>query len=142
MSQTLRVTTYEADKQGFWTDRIADEFAVPFEVVQLKTGPKGDEMWFVGADGREVCAVDIDGDSLRTGPDAEDEHTPTGPVSLHRRVATLIQRYGLAAVEATVAFQGEVLDDQANSDPELAARVRQTIDQANGPERGRDRRTA
>ena len=67
-----------------------------------------------------------------------DEHTPTGPVSLHHKLARLIERYGIDAVEATFDYQAEVLDDQAGSSPELAARVRQSIDQANGPERGRD----
>jgi hypothetical protein len=59
MAETLKVTIYDEDERGFWImDSTADQFVVPFEVVEIKTS-KGGEIVFVGADGREVNAIDI-----------------------------------------------------------------------------------
>ena len=117
-AKTVKVTAYQTTDRGFWTDTIADEFEVPFEVVQIKTGTGGyDEIVFVAADGREVNAIDIQAESLRAGPDDQDPRTPTGPEALHRRVAALMRQYGIADVEATAAFQAEVMAHQAMTHP-------------------------
>jgi hypothetical protein len=62
MAQSLKVTVFREGDGGAWLDDQppADEFTVPFEVVELQTGTAGDEMVFIGANGERVNAIDLD----------------------------------------------------------------------------------
>jgi hypothetical protein len=52
------VTVYK-ERNGAWTDEVADTFVVPGEVTGFETGVEGDEMVFVMADGSKINAIDI-----------------------------------------------------------------------------------